>query len=65
MVLFFVIGIVLMMLLVGLLFVFGIFLVGVVFVNLFYKYEFESNIDFFKGLLLGLFFIIVGVSINF
>ncbi|WP_300416535.1 monovalent cation:proton antiporter-2 (CPA2) family protein [uncultured Pseudoalteromonas sp.] len=63
--LFFVIGIALMMSLVGLSPALGTFLAGVVLANSPYKHELESNIDPFKGLLLGLFFITVGASINF
>lgn len=61
----FIIGIVVLMGFVGLFFVFGVFLVGVVLVNSEFRYEFEVNIELFKGLLLGFFFIIVGVGINF
>ncbi|MEL7797938.1 cation:proton antiporter [Idiomarina loihiensis] len=43
----------------------GTFLAGVVLANSPYKHELESNIEPFKGLLLGLFFITVGASINF
>ena len=63
--LFFVIGIALMMTLVGLSPALGTFLAGVVLANSSYKHELESNIEPFKGLLLGLFFITVGASINF
>lgn len=56
-----VVGIGFLMMLVGLLVVFGIFFVGVVFVNFEFCYEFESDIELFKGLFLGIFFIIVGV----
>ncbi|MDP5143005.1 cation:proton antiporter [Rheinheimera baltica] len=61
----FVIGIALMMSLVGLSPALGTFLAGVVLANSPYKHELESNIDPFKGLLLGLFFITVGASVNF
>ena len=61
----FVVGISLMMSLVGLSPALGTFLAGVVLANSAYKHELESNIDPFKGLLLGLFFITVGASINF
>jgi len=61
----FVIGIALMMTLVGLSPALGTFLAGVVLANSSYKHELESNIEPFKGLLLGLFFITVGASINF
>lgn len=43
----------------------GAFLAGVVLANSEYKHELESDIDPFKGLLLGLFFIAVGASIDF
>ena len=60
-----VIGIALLMTLVGLSPALGTFLAGVVLANSEYRHELESNIDPFKGLLLGLFFITVGASINF
>ncbi|MEL7002699.1 MAG: monovalent cation:proton antiporter-2 (CPA2) family protein [Bacteroidota bacterium] len=43
----------------------GAFLGGVVLANSEFKHELESNLEPFKGLLLGLFFIAVGASINF
>ena len=43
----------------------GTFLAGVVLSDSEYRHELESDIDPFKGLLLGLFFISVGASINF
>ncbi len=43
----------------------GTFLAGVVLANSEYRHELESNIAPFKGILLGLFFISVGTSINF
>ncbi len=43
----------------------GTFLAGVVLANSEYRHELESDIGPFKGLLLGLFFITVGASINF
>jgi len=43
----------------------GTFLAGVVLANNEYRHELESNIEPFKGLLLGLFFISVGSSIDF
>jgi CPA2 family monovalent cation:H+ antiporter-2 len=43
----------------------GTFLGGVVLANSPYRHELESDLDPFKGLLLGLFFIAVGASINF
>ncbi|MGI9409476.1 MAG: cation:proton antiporter [Hyphomicrobiaceae bacterium] len=60
-----VIGIALLMTLVGLSPALGTFLAGVVLANSEYRHELESNIDPFKGLLLGLFFITVGASIDF
>lgn len=61
----FVIGIALLMMLVGLSPALGTFLAGVVLANSEYRHELESNIDPFRGLLLGLFFITVGASIDF
>jgi len=43
----------------------GAFLSGVVMANNEYRHELEADIEPFKGLLLGLFFISVGASINF
>jgi len=43
----------------------GTFLAGVVLAGSEYRHELESDLDPFKGLLLGLFFIGVGASINF
>lgn len=43
----------------------GAFLGGVVLANSEYRHELESDIDPFKGLLLGLFFIAVGATIDF
>jgi monovalent cation:H+ antiporter-2, CPA2 family len=43
----------------------GTFLAGVVLASSEYRHELESDLDPFKGLLLGLFFIGVGASINF
>ena len=60
-----VVGIALLMTLVGLSPALGTFLAGVVLANSEYRHELESDIDPFKGLLLGLFFITVGASINF
>ena len=42
----------------------GTFLAGVVLANSEYRHELESNIEPFKGLLLGLFFITVGAGID-
>ncbi len=60
-----VIGIALLMTQVGLSPALGTFLAGVVLANSEYRHELESDIDPFKGLLLGLFFIAVGASIDF
>lgn len=43
----------------------GTFLAGVVLAESEYRHELEANIEPFKGLLLGLFFISVGAGINF
>lgn len=61
----FVIGIALLMILVGLSPALGTFLAGVVLANSEYRHELESDIDPFRGLLLGLFFITVGAGIDF
>ncbi len=60
-----VIGIALLMTVVGLSPALGTFLAGVVLANSEYRHELESDIDPFKGLLLGLFFITVGAAIQF
>ncbi|MDX2244070.1 MAG: monovalent cation:proton antiporter-2 (CPA2) family protein [Leptolyngbyaceae cyanobacterium bins.302] len=60
-----VIGIALAMQKVGLSPALGTFVAGVVLADNEYRHELESDIDPFKGLLLGLFFISVGASINF
>lgn len=60
-----VIGIALLMTLVGLSPALGAFVAGVVLANSEYRHELESDIDPFKGLLLGLFFITVGAGIDF
>lgn len=60
-----VIGIALLMSRVGLSPALGTFLAGVVLANSEYRHELESDIEPFKGLLLGLFFIAVGASIDF
>ncbi|MEM6263537.1 MAG: monovalent cation:proton antiporter-2 (CPA2) family protein [Bacteroidota bacterium] len=51
--------------LVGLSHALGAFLAGVVLANSEYKHALESDLEPFKGLLLGLFFIAVGASIDF
>lgn len=60
-----VLGIALLMQMVGLSPALGAFLAGVVLANSEFKHELESDIEPFKGLLLGLFFITVGSGINF
>ncbi len=60
-----VIGIALLMTLVGLSPALGTFLAGVVLANSEFRHELESDIEPFKGLLLGLFFITVGAGIDF
>jgi CPA2 family monovalent cation:H+ antiporter-2 len=60
-----VIGIALLMIAVGLSPALGTFLAGVVLANSEYRHELESDVEPFKGLLLGLFFITVGAAINF
>ncbi len=60
-----VIGIAFLMTLVGLSPALGTFLAGVVLANSEFRHELETDIEPFKGLLLGLFFITVGAGINF
>ena len=60
-----VVGISLAMQMVGLSPALGTFLAGVVLAESEYRHELESNIEPFKGLLLGLFFLAVGASIDF
>jgi monovalent cation:proton antiporter-2 (CPA2) family protein len=60
-----VIGIALLMSRVGLSPALGTFLAGVVLANSEYRHQLETDIEPFKGLLLGLFFIAVGASIDF
>jgi monovalent cation:proton antiporter-2 (CPA2) family protein len=60
-----VIAIALLMTLVGLSPALGTFLAGVVLANSEYRHELEADIEPFKGLLLGLFFITVGAGIDF
>jgi monovalent cation:proton antiporter-2 (CPA2) family protein len=59
-----VIGIALLMTQVGLSPALGTFLAGVVLANSEYRHELESDVEPFKGLLLGIFFIAVGASID-
>lgn len=63
--LFIVVGIAFLMELVGLSHALGAFLAGVVLANSEYRHALESDLEPFKGLLLGLFFIAVGASIDF
>ncbi|MCI5040522.1 MAG: monovalent cation:proton antiporter-2 (CPA2) family protein [Donghicola eburneus] len=60
-----VVGIGLLMTMVGLSPALGTFLAGVVLANTEFRHELESDLEPFKGLLLGLFFITVGAGINF
>jgi glutathione-regulated potassium-efflux system protein KefB len=60
-----VIGISALMSLVNLSPALGAFLAGVVLANSEFRHELEANLEPFKGLLLGLFFITVGAGINF
>jgi glutathione-regulated potassium-efflux system ancillary protein KefC len=63
--LFLIVGIALLMETVGLSPALGTFLAGVVLAESEYRHELESDIEPFKGLLLGLFFITVGAQIDF
>lgn len=60
-----VVGISVLMGLVGLSPALGTFYAGVLLANSEFRHELEANIDPFKGLLLGLFFITVGADIDF
>lgn len=60
-----VIGIAILMTMVGLSPALGAFVAGVVLANSEYRHELESDLEPFKGLLLGLFFIGVGIGIDF
>ena len=60
-----VVGIALLMSLVGLSPALGTFIAGVVLANSEYRHELESDIDPFRGLFLGVFFMTVGAGINF
>ncbi len=60
-----VVGIAGLMQMVGLSMALGAFLAGVLLAESEYRRELETNIEPFKGLLLGLFFIAVGMSIDF
>ena len=63
--LFLVIGVAALMMLVGLSPALGTFLAGVVLANSEFRHELETDVEPFKGLLLGLFFITVGAGIRF
>ncbi len=63
--LFLVVAIALVMQSIGLSPALGTFLAGVVLAESEFRHELEADIEPFKGLLLGLFFITVGASINF
>jgi CPA2 family monovalent cation:H+ antiporter-2 len=60
-----VVSIAVLMTLVGLSPALGTFLAGVVLANSEFRHELESDLEPFKGLLLGLFFITVGAGIDF
>ena len=60
-----VVGISFLMMLVGLSPALGAFLAGLVLANSEFRHELETDLEPFKGLLLGLFFITVGAGINF
>ncbi len=60
-----VVGIALLMLQVGLSMALGAFLAGVLLAESEYRRELETNIEPFKGLLLGLFFMAVGMGVDF
>lgn len=60
-----VVGIALIMTLVGLSMALGTFLAGVLLADSEYRHELETDIDPFKGLLLGLFFMSVGMSVDY
>ncbi|MGH8845753.1 MAG: glutathione-regulated potassium-efflux system protein KefC [Polaromonas sp.] len=60
-----VVGIAALMQLVGLSMALGAFLAGVLLAESEYRRELETDIEPFKGLLLGLFFIAVGMSVDF
>jgi CPA2 family monovalent cation:H+ antiporter-2 len=63
--LFIVVGVAVLMQLVGLSPALGTFLAGMILANTEFRHELESDIEPFKGLLLGLFFVSVGATINF
>ncbi len=61
----FVVGVAELMILVGLSPALGTFLAGVVLANSEFRHELQADIEPFKGLLLGLFFITVGAGVDF
>ncbi len=63
--LFLVIGVSWLMQLAGISAALGAFLAGVLMANSAFRHELESNLEPFKGILLGLFFTAVGSTINF
>lgn len=60
-----IVGVALLMTQVGLSPALGAFVAGVVLASSHYRHELESNLEPFKGLLLGLFFLAVGASLDF
>lgn len=60
-----IVGVALLMTLVGHSQALGAFVAGVVLAGSHYRHELESNLEPFKGLLLGLFFLAVGASLDF
>jgi CPA2 family monovalent cation:H+ antiporter-2 len=60
-----VLGIAFLMIMVGLSPALGTFVAGVVLANSEFRHQIEADIKPFKGLLLGLFFMTVGIGINF
>lgn len=60
-----IVGVALLMMQVGLSPALGAFVAGVVLAGSHYRHELESNLEPFKGLLLGLFFLAVGASLDF
>lgn len=60
-----VVGIATLMSLIGLSPALGAFIAGVALANSSYRHEMESQLEPFKGILLGLFFITVGAAMNF
>ena len=63
--LFLVLGIAFLMILVGLPPALGTFVAGVVLANSEFRHQLDADLQPFKGLLMGLFFMTVGVGINF